>query len=53
MLTFPMRLKSANYKSNWNILVFSDQSNITPDLNMSHGKISVLFHYHDFGSLYS
>ena len=36
---FYTRLKSANYKSQWNILVFYDQWKITSDLNMSQGKM--------------
>ena len=40
VLTFAMRLKSANYKSHWNILVFYNQWKITSDLNMSHRKMS-------------
>ena len=40
VLTFAMRLKSANYKSHWNILVFYDQWKIMSDLNMFHRKIS-------------
>ena len=40
VLTFSMRLKSVNYKSHWNILVFYDQWKITLDLNMFHWKMS-------------
>ena len=36
---FYTRLKSANYKSQWNILVFYDQWKITSDLNVSQGKM--------------
>ena len=45
VLTFAIRLKSANYKSHWHILVFYDQWKIMSDLNMSHRKMSdfVLF----------
>ena len=39
VLTFTMRLKSTNYKSHWNVLIFYDQWKITSDLNMSHGKM--------------
>ena len=39
VLTFAMKLKSAIYKSHWNVLVFCDQSRIMSDLNMSHGKM--------------
>ena len=39
-LTFAMKLKDANYKNHWNILVFSDQWKMMSDLNMSHGKMS-------------
>ena len=35
-----MRLKSANYKSHWNILVFYNQWKLMSDLNMSRGKMS-------------
>ena len=37
---FAIRLKSANYKSHWNILVIYDQWKIMSDLNMSDGKAS-------------
>ena len=40
MLTFAMKLKRANDKSHWNILVFYDQWKTMSDLNMSHGKMS-------------
>ena len=40
MLTFAMKLKDANYKSHWNILVFCDQWKMMSDLNISHGKMS-------------
>ena len=35
-----MKLKVANYKNHWNVLIFCDQWKIMPDLNMSHWKIS-------------
>ena len=34
-----MRLKIANYKSYWNVLVFCNQWKIMSDLNMFHGKM--------------
>ena len=34
-----MKLKHANYKRLWNILVFCNQWNMISDLNMSHTKI--------------
>ena len=40
VLTFAIKLKDANYKSPWNILVFCDQWKMMSDLNMSKGKIS-------------
>ena len=40
MATFGMKLKSASYKSHWNVLVFYNLWKIMPDLNMSHGKMS-------------
>ena len=35
-----MKLKDANYKSYWNILVFCDQWKMMSVLNMSHEKMS-------------
>ena len=42
---FAVKLKDANYKTHWNISVFSNQWKIMSDLNMSHEKMShfVLF----------
>ena len=40
LIEFTMRLKSFNYKSHWNILVFYDHWKIMLDLDMSHGKMS-------------
>ena len=40
VLTFAMKLKDVNYESHGNILVFCDQWNMLPDLNMSYEKIS-------------
>ena len=40
MPTFAMRWKCASYKSQWNILAFSEQWKMTSDLNISHKKIS-------------
>ena len=37
-----MKLKEANYESQWNILVFCGQWKMMSDLNMSHGKVSDL-----------
>ena len=37
-----MKLKNANYKSYWNILVFCDQWKIISDLNIPHEKMSYL-----------
>ena len=37
---FTIRLKSANRKSHWNILVFYDHWKIMLDLNISHRKMS-------------
>ena len=39
-LTFAMKLKDANYKSHWKILLFCDQLKIMSDLNMPHEKMS-------------
>ena len=35
-----LKLKSPNYKSHWNILVFYDQWKAISDLSMSHWKMS-------------
>ena len=40
VLNFAMKLKDANCKSHWNILVFCEQGKVMSDLSMSHGKIS-------------
>ena len=40
VLTFAKKLKDANYKSHWKILVFWNQFKIMSDLNMSHEKMS-------------
>ena len=49
VLTFAMRLKSANYKSHWNILVFYDQWKIMSDLNMFYGKMPDFVSFPLFG----
>ena len=51
VLTFGMRLKSANYKGHWNILVFYDQWKITSDLKMSTEKCLILFQSHGLDPL--
>ena len=38
VLTFSVKLKDANYKSHWNVLVFCGQWKMISDLNMSHEK---------------
>ena len=43
LLVFGMKLKDDNYKSHWNILVFSEQWKMMSDLNMPHGKIWFCF----------
>ena len=40
VLTFVMKLKDANYKSHWTILVLFDQWKKMSDLNMSHEEMS-------------
>ena len=40
VFTFAMKLKDANYKSHWNILVFCGQWKMISDLNMPHAKMS-------------
>ena len=50
VLTFPVKLKTTNYKSLWNFLVFYDQWKIISNLNMSHWNMSnfVLFWLFEF-----
>ena len=48
VLTFAMKLKSANCKSNWNISVFYDQWKMS-DLTMSHGQMSDFVSFPLFG----
>ena len=45
VLTLAMKLKDANYKSHWNILVYWDQWKMISDLNMFHGKYVILFYF--------
>ena len=49
VLTFAMKLKYANYKSHWNILVFYEQWKMMSDLNMSQEKISDFISFPLFG----
>ena len=49
VLTFAMKLKSANYKSHWNILVFYLQWKMMSDVNMSHEKMSDFVSFPLFG----
>ena len=50
VLTFPVKLKTTNYKSLWNFLVFYDQWKIISNLNMSHWNMYnfVLFWLFEF-----
>ena len=49
MLAFAMKLKDANYKISWNILVFCDEWKLMSDLNMSKGKMSDFVSFPLFG----
>ena len=49
MLTFAMKLKIANDKSRWDILLFYDQWKIMSDLNISHGNMSDFVSFPLFG----
>ena len=44
-----MKLKDANCKSRWNILIFCDQWKMMSDLNMSHEKVSDFVSFPLFG----
>ena len=49
MLTFAMKLKIANDKSRWDILLFYDQWKIMSDLNICHGNMSDFVSFPLFG----
>ena len=49
VLTFAMKLKNANYKSHWNILVFCDQWKMMSDLAVVHEKVTDFISFPLFG----
>ena len=49
VLTFAMKLKDANYKSHWNVLVFCEQWKMVSDLNISHETMSYFISFLMFG----
>ena len=53
VLNCAMKLKDANYKNHWNILVFYGQWKMTSDLNVSHGKMLDFVAFNCLDSLYS
>ena len=49
LFVFTMKLKHANYKSHWNILVFYERWKMMSDLDIPHGKMSNFTSFPLFG----